>query len=261
MAHVRAVAAQAAEDSGELAWLLGSTGIYLAERAGAGRGAAAVRAHPGDLRAAGGADPGNAGWQRDLSVSFNKIGDVQVARGDLDAALRAYRDSLAIREKLAAQDPGNAGWQRDLSVSFNKIGDVQVARGDLDAALRAYRDSLAIPEKLAAQDPGNAGWQRDLSVSFKKIGDVQVARGDLDAALQAYRDSLAIREKLAAQDPGNAGWQRDLWVSLWRLARMEGTGVTWAQVLEKMEAMKARGVLLPTDEPYLEQARTLAAGE
>jgi hypothetical protein len=25
------------------------------------------------------ADPGNAGWQRDLSVSYNKVGDVLVA--------------------------------------------------------------------------------------------------------------------------------------------------------------------------------------
>ena len=29
------------------------------------------------------ADPGNAGWQRDLSVSYDKIGDVQVAQGNL----------------------------------------------------------------------------------------------------------------------------------------------------------------------------------
>ncbi len=35
------------------------------------------------------ADPGNAGWQRDLSVSHNKIGDVLSAQGDLNAALRA----------------------------------------------------------------------------------------------------------------------------------------------------------------------------
>ena len=28
-------------------------------------------------------DPGNAGWQRDLSVSYEKVGDVQVAQGDL----------------------------------------------------------------------------------------------------------------------------------------------------------------------------------
>ena len=58
----------------------------------------------------------NAEWQRDLSASFEKIGDVQSARGNLDGALEADQDSLAIAEKLAAQDPGNALWQRDLIV-------------------------------------------------------------------------------------------------------------------------------------------------
>ena len=200
-------------------------------------------------------DPSNTEWQRDLSVSFDRIGDVQSARGNLDAALKAYQDSLAIREKLAAQDPSNTEWQRDLSVSFDRIGDVQSARGNLDAALEAYQDSLAIAEKLAARDPSNTGWQRDLSVSINKVGDVQSAQGNLDAALKAYQDGLAIRERLAAQDPSNAGWQRDVWVSMWRLAQIDGGGVSWTEVLERMEAMKARGVLLPTDEPLLEQAR------
>ena len=56
------------------------------------------------------------GNDRDLSVSYNRIGDVQVAQGDLAGALTSYRDSLAIAERLAKSDPGNAGWQRDLSV-------------------------------------------------------------------------------------------------------------------------------------------------
>ena len=37
------------------------------------------------------ADPDNAGWQRDLSVSHDKIGDVQLAQDDLAAALTSYR--------------------------------------------------------------------------------------------------------------------------------------------------------------------------
>ena len=57
------------------------------------------------------------GDERDLSVSHNKIGDVQVAQGDLAGALTSYRASLAIRDRLAKADPGNAGWQRDLSRS------------------------------------------------------------------------------------------------------------------------------------------------
>ena len=151
-------------------------------------------------------------------------------------------------------------WQRDLSVSFNKIGDVQSARGNLDAALKAYQDSLAIPEKLAAQDPSNAELAaRPLGQLRARSATCRARRAISTPRSRPIRTSLAIREKLAAQDPSNAEWQRDVWVSMWRFAQMEGSGVSWAEVLARMEAMKARGVLLPTDEPFLEQARTLAA--
>jgi tetratricopeptide (TPR) repeat protein len=86
----------------------------------------------------------SAGWQRDLSVSYNKIGDVLVAQGNLPEALKSYRDELAIADRLAKADPGNAGWQRDLSVSYNKLGDVLVALGNLPEALKSYRDELAM---------------------------------------------------------------------------------------------------------------------
>jgi hypothetical protein len=32
----------------------------------------------------------NAGWQRDLSVSYSKVGDVLELQGDLGGALEAY---------------------------------------------------------------------------------------------------------------------------------------------------------------------------
>ena len=162
-----------------------------------------------------------SGNDRDLSASYSKIGDVQVAQGDLAGALKSYRDGLAIIDRLAKSDPGNAGWQRDLSVSYDKVGDVQVAQGDLAGALKSYRDSLAIADRLAQSDPGNAGWQRDLSVSYEKIGDVQVAQGDLAGALKSYRDGLAITDRLAKSDPGNAGWQRDLSVSYEKVGNVQ----------------------------------------
>jgi tetratricopeptide (TPR) repeat protein len=96
----------------------------------------------------------------------------QNAQGDLAGALKSYRDSLAIREKLSKQDPGNAGWQSDLSISYDRVGDVQNAQGDLAGALKSYRDSLAIREKLSKQDPGNAGWQSDLAWTYWQTGAV-----------------------------------------------------------------------------------------
>ena len=69
------------------------------------------------------ADPANTGWQRDLSVSHNKIGDVLVAQGDGAGALAAYRKDLAIAEMLAGRDPANTGWQVDLAVSYSRLGN------------------------------------------------------------------------------------------------------------------------------------------
>lgn len=66
--------------------------------------------------------PANTGWQRDLSVSHIKIGDVLVAQGDGASALAVYRKSLAIAETLAGRDPANTQWQVDLAISCGKIG-------------------------------------------------------------------------------------------------------------------------------------------
>jgi hypothetical protein len=54
------------------------------------------------------ADPGNAGWQRDLSVLNERLGDVYLAQGNLPDALEQYRASLIrmipIRDADASRD-------------------------------------------------------------------------------------------------------------------------------------------------------------
>jgi tetratricopeptide (TPR) repeat protein len=185
---------------------------------------------------------------REQTVSLGQQGDILRDEGKLEPALKSYRDSLAIFEKLAKQDPSNAGWQRDFSVSYNKVGDVQSAQGDLAGALKSYRDSLAIREKLAKQDRGNAGWQRDLSVSYNKVGDVQSAQGDLAGAFKSSRDSLAIFEKLAKRDPSNAGWQADLAFSYWR------TGTRLAR--SDPQSKKAARTMVEKGRDILRQLRT-----
>jgi tetratricopeptide (TPR) repeat protein len=145
------------------------------------------------------ADPGNAGWQRDLSLSQGRIGDVLVNQGHLAEALTTYQASLAIAERLAKADPGNAGWQSNLSVSHNKIGDVLKDQGNLPAALESFRASLAIAESLAKADPGTAGWwQHELSETLSKVASVQMMTGKLEEALANYTKALAAQEKLAS---------------------------------------------------------------
>ena len=56
-------------------------------------------------------DPGNTGWQSDLSSSYSNIGGVLRAEGNLAAALDSHKAAQAIRERLVRTDPGNAGWR------------------------------------------------------------------------------------------------------------------------------------------------------
>ena len=139
------------------------------------------------------AEPSDISWQRLLSVSRNRLGDVAVATGDLAGARSAYQASLDIRTRLAAADPASTEWQRDLAVSHERLGNVAVAAGDLAAARTAYQASQDIVARLAAADPANTGWQRDLSVSHIKVGDVARAAGDLAATRTAYQASQDIR--------------------------------------------------------------------
>jgi tetratricopeptide (TPR) repeat protein len=200
-------------------------------------------------------DPGNAGWQRGLSVSYEEVGDVQVAQGDLAGALKSYNDSLAIRDRLAKSDPGNAEWQRDLSVSYEKVGNVLRTQGDLTGALKSYRDELAIVERLAKTDPNNAEWQRNLSVAYEKVGDVLFAQGDLTGALKSYRDELSIRDTLAKADPVNVQWQVDLLWSHWRLARVgDDPPRRWMLIVSTLRKLKNENKLTAEQAAWLPKA-------
>jgi hypothetical protein len=96
------------------------------------------------------ADPSNAGWQRDLSVSQEKVGNVLRDQGDVAGALAAYRESLQVRRRLAEADPSNAVWQRDLSLSLTLMAQFHEQRRDPSEALPLARESLTIDERLAA---------------------------------------------------------------------------------------------------------------
>jgi tetratricopeptide (TPR) repeat protein len=174
-------------------------------------------------------DPGNTEWQRDLSISHERLGDVARERGNLKEAAQDYRDGLEICMNLVAIDRTNTDWQCDLSVFHERLGEIARARGNLEEAARAYRDSLGIRKGLVAADPGNNEWQRDLSVSHGRLGDVAMEEGNLEEAARAYGNSLKICKDLVAADPGKAKWQRALAVSHERLSNVAKKKAIWSR--------------------------------
>ncbi len=68
------------------------------------------------------AHPDSTQWQRDLSVSHDRIGDIQQAQGDLAGALLSYRAGLTIAERLAQHDAARLGasTQPDACLCFER---------------------------------------------------------------------------------------------------------------------------------------------
>jgi hypothetical protein len=60
-------------------------------------------------------DPGNAGRQRDLAISYERLADLYRQSKDRGKALAALRQGKAIMDRLVKLSPDNAKWKRDLA--------------------------------------------------------------------------------------------------------------------------------------------------
>ena len=60
-------------------------------------------------------DPGNAGWQRDLAVSYAKIANVSIKAGETAEARQALAAGRAVLLQLLAQHPDHPQWKQDLA--------------------------------------------------------------------------------------------------------------------------------------------------
>jgi tetratricopeptide (TPR) repeat protein len=154
--------------------------------------------------------PDNAEWQRDLSVSYNRIGGALESQGNLAGALEDFRKALAITEHLAGQDPDDARWQRNLSVCQGRIGAVLESQGNLAGALEEYRKDLVITERLAAQDPDNAGWQSDFAFNLYETGEVHEQLYEFADAASLWRRELDVRSAMAARSENPSEADDDL---------------------------------------------------
>jgi hypothetical protein len=70
------------------------------------------------------ADPANVGWQRELSLSYQRLGEFAESAGEFDDARAWFDQAVVIRKALADADPCNTGLQRDLRTSVTRVADV-----------------------------------------------------------------------------------------------------------------------------------------
>ena len=69
-------------------------------------------------------DPDNVGYQRALSVSYDRLGYLELDAGRPVDAARCFQRCRVIAERLVELDPGNTQYQQELRTSYDKLRDL-----------------------------------------------------------------------------------------------------------------------------------------
>jgi tetratricopeptide (TPR) repeat protein/KaiC/GvpD/RAD55 family RecA-like ATPase len=116
------------------------------------------------------------------STAYHNLGNIQMLRGDYDAALEWYQKSLALMERLGNLE-GIAG-------SYHQIGMIHQDRGDYDAALEWYQKSLALRERL-----GNLA---GIAASLGQIGTVLAKQKKFREAIGLTHTALVLFKRIGS---------------------------------------------------------------
>lgn len=187
---------------------------------------------------------------RKMIISLRQLGDVERARGQLDAATARYEQVLEIAHKVLALTGETPPTLRDFAISLCQLGDVENARGRLDAATARYEQGLKSFRKVLALTGEAPEALRDLSITLERLGDVERACSHFGAATAYLVEKLEIARKVRVLNGDTPEALRDLGVSLGLLGgvlfargQLDGAAVCYEQRLET-----ARKVLAQTGE-------------
>ncbi len=142
-------------------------------------------------------------------ASFD-LGELTAEIGDKQNALRAYEESLAIRERLARENPSVIHYQSDLAASLNNIANLMSSTGRMADALASFEQALVIRKRLARENPSDTQLWSSLATSHSAFGHLMLSTSRPTEALSSFEQARAICERLARENPSDAQFQTAL---------------------------------------------------
>ena len=156
---------------------------------------------------------------RDLATLYERIGNIQLRKGNWPEALQRNNKALAMRQDLLAADPSNKEYRSEVADSLLYVGDArQMPCSNVECvgqALESQRRSLAIRQALASEDPSDRQIKRSVAQAYARVGfrlEYFGEQGKKDGRpwLENEQAALKIRKELVAADPTNALDRRNL---------------------------------------------------
>jgi tetratricopeptide (TPR) repeat protein len=144
------------------------------------------------------------------SRALTMMGEMAFTRGDLDGALRRYREAMASTAEAVRRSPDVPQSLFDHAQNVFWVGYVDYQRGSLEKAAAAFREYRALANRMVALAPTKPEYQLERIYADTNLGTVLIDQRRYRAAAEVYQASLVPIEGLVAKAPSNRDYQTQL---------------------------------------------------
>jgi serine/threonine-protein kinase len=139
-------------------------------------------------------------FRPDLASSYEADGSLLARLGRSRAALDAYRQALALRERLARTNPAVVHYQADLAMAYFHLGSLEATAGQPEESLASLQKAVERQRQLVETVAGVTDYSRKLSRMLGRLAAVQGQLGRYAEALPTAREASTLLEKLPPKE-------------------------------------------------------------
>ncbi len=179
--------------------------------------------------------------QDELAQSYRKLGEIQGHPdfpnvGDVAGAIKSFRKSIEMGEKLVLRDPVNQNYKLNLSIYYDMLGDMDsLAIYDTPNARANYEAALKLRQQLRIQNADDLIILQSLSVSYERTGSIKAKTGEINAAIEDFRSALEIDLRLQSLRPESRNFQRAVYINYGEIGRALQADGKHREALEQYE--------------------------
>ncbi len=144
------------------------------------------------------------------AMALTLIGEIAQTRGDLDGALKRYREALATTAESARRYPDDPQRLFDHAQNVFWVGYIAYQRGQLNDAVGQFREYQRLAGRMVTLAPDKKDYRLEQIYANTNLGTVLMDQRRYREAVRTYEASVRAAEALAAADPRNLSYQKDV---------------------------------------------------
>ncbi len=152
------------------------------------------------------------------SKALTLMGEIANTRGNLDTALRLYREALAGTAEALRRSPDEPQRLFDHAQNVFWVGYIAWQRGLTREAESAFQLYKRLANRMIALEPDKREWQLERVYADTNLGVLLLDQRRYREAAAAFQESLSPVEAMAAAEPRNLDVQKQLSETLAYLA-------------------------------------------